>query len=329
MAKNGLKLALPFTLGYEGGVSNHPDDPGGLTFKGVTQKVYNNYRRAEGLPTRPVTEMTETELQAIYDQRYYRVIQGDRLPAGLDFAVFDFAVNSGPAQAAKELQRVLGVGVDGHIGDETVAAACAKAQEDEEKLIADYCARRLSFMKKLKNWKSFKTGWTRRVMGRQEGFQERDNGVIDIATMIARKDIAFPVAKSMIPAPMGERPGEVAASAKALPSQTAILKTNEGKGAIATIASAGGGVATLVGAVADQASKVGDKVQVISDATGKVVTGVETAKPLFNATTLLMIIAALLLLIAIGGTAWMLHYFTQRQREKFKPAYPDSSPVEP
>lgn len=316
MAKNGLKVALPFTLGFEGGFSNHKDDPGGPTMKGVTQKNYDSYRKSKGLELRTVQKITNAELNEIYDKRYYQAVRGDDLPPGLDFAVFDFAVNSGLEQAAKELQRVLGVGVDGIIGDETIEAACAAANDDEKQLIADYCLRRFNFMKKLKNWKSFKTGWTRRVMGNEEGFQEKDIGVVDIATMIALKDITFPVKPSMIPDPIGSRPGEVVASAKALPSETAVLKTSEGKGAITAIGSVGGAATAVVTAVANQAQQVGDKVQVISDATGKVVTGVKVAQPLLNTTTLLLVIAVLLLVVAGIGAAWVIHTFQQRQKEK-------------
>lgn len=328
MAKDGLKIALPFTLAYEGDFSDHKDDPGGPTMKGVTQKVYDAYRIAKRLDPRSVKLITKPELQEIYDRQYYQAIQGDRLPPGLDFAMFDFAVNSGPVQAAKELQRVLGVGVDGHVGDETIAAALQRADEDEEQLIIDLCDRRLEFMKKLKNWKSFKTGWTRRVVGNEEGVQERDNGVVDYAVMIARKDLTFPIKKSDLPAPIGARPGE-APSAKALPSETAVLKTNEGKGALAALGSAGGAVATVVGAVANQAQQVGDKVQVISDATGKVVTGVKTAQPLLNATTLLLFIAVLLLVLTGLGVAYFVHAFTQRQREKYAAPTAGLSTTEP
>lgn len=315
MAKDGLKVALPFTLGFEGGFSNHPDDPGGPTMKGVTQANYDAFRIRKGLPTRSVKLITNAELQEIYNTKYYQVIKGDELPPGLDFAVFDFAVNSGPTQAAKELQRVLGVSVDGQIGDQTIKAANDAADADEEKLIADYCARRLAFMKKLKNWKSFKTGWTRRVIGLEDGAQPNDVGVIDIATAIARKDITFPVKKALIPDPIGTKPGETV-SAKALPSETAVLKTNEGKGALTALTGAGGAATAVISAVANQAQQMGDKVQVISDATGKVVSGVKVAQPLFNTTTLLMLLCLLLLIVAGLGVAFFVYTFTQRQREK-------------
>lgn len=315
MAKGFLKVGLPITLAYEGGFSNHPDDPGGATMKGVTQRVYDAYRKAKGLNTRSVKLITNAELQDIYEQEYADKVKADELPAGLDFAMFDFAVNSGPVQAAKELQRVLGIAVDGNVGKDTITKACERAEEDEEGLIIALCERRLAFMKKLKNWKSFSTGWTRRVVGNQDGFQVDDKGVVDYAVMMARNDLTYPVKKSLLPAAIGERDGETV-SAKALPSQTAVLKTAEGKGAITAIGSVGAAATTVVTAVANQAQQVGDKVQVISDATGKVVTGVKVAQPLLNTTTLLMLIALLLLIIAAVGVYYFVHTFTLRQREK-------------
>lgn len=66
--------------------------------------------------------IADAELSAIYKRQYWDKA-GRGLPVGLDYAVFDYAVNSGPAQAARDLQRVLGVKPDGIIGAMTLAAA--------------------------------------------------------------------------------------------------------------------------------------------------------------------------------------------------------------
>lgn len=115
--------ALAKTLGFEGGVSNHPLDSGGLTKWGVTQRTYDNYRRTTGRDLAPVTEMDNVEMRAIYREDYWDPIHGDELPERLAECVFDMAVNSGVSAAKRTLQRAVGVPVDGIIGPRTLEAA--------------------------------------------------------------------------------------------------------------------------------------------------------------------------------------------------------------
>lgn len=162
MTAQNYARALSRVLVHEGDFSDHPDDPGGATMKGVTQRVYDAYRERRGEPDRPVRQITEAELQAIYRRQYWDVVKGDGLPAGVDYAVFDGAVNSGPAQAVKWLQRALGtVKVDGVIGEATLAAV--EAYPDHDRLIALMLGRRLAFLQALRTWPSFGRGWSARV----------------------------------------------------------------------------------------------------------------------------------------------------------------------
>lgn len=164
MTAQNYAQALKRVLAHEGGYANHPEDPGGATMKGVTQAVYDAYRKRRGLSTRSVRLIEEPELQAIYRQQYWDAIQGDKLPAGIDYVVFDGAVNSGPLQSVKWLQRALGnVVVDGMIGDATLAAV--EAYPNLAKLIDAICDRRLAFLKALKTWGTFGKGWSSRVTG--------------------------------------------------------------------------------------------------------------------------------------------------------------------
>lgn len=252
MSSSSKSVALKLVLAHEGGYVNHPKDPGGETNKGVTKAVYDAYRKRKGLARRSVREITATELSDIYTTGYWDKVDADALPAGVDYMVFDFAVNSGPARAIKALQRQVGAGVDGIMGDQTITMVCAAVAEDEEKFIREYCEARLAWMKTLKTWKTFGTGWQRRVMGAKLGVQVTDNGVIDYATKMAREDAEFgkvkPIAAKSLPAPIGQREGEVAG--KANESDAAVTKSKIGVGAIVS-----GAGTTIVAAkpVVDQA----------------------------------------------------------------------------
>lgn len=152
--------ALKEVLKHEGGYVNHPKDPGGATNKGITQKTYDAWRKKQKLPTRSVREIERDEVEEIYRHQYWDKVRGDDLPSGVDYAVFDFAVNSGPARAAKCLQGILGVEVDGKIGPQTLAAADGA---DDIYVIESLCDRRMMFLQDLSSWPTFGKGWTRRV----------------------------------------------------------------------------------------------------------------------------------------------------------------------
>jgi len=162
MTAQNYARALPRVLVHEGGWSNHKADPGGATMKGVTQRVYDAFRDRRGEERRSVRLIEDAELQAIYRRQYWDAIKGDSLPVGVDYVVFDGAVNSGPSQSVKWLQRALGtIKVDGVIGEATLAAV--EAYPDHDRLIALIIERRLAFLKALKTWGDFGRGWASRV----------------------------------------------------------------------------------------------------------------------------------------------------------------------
>ena len=113
-------------LVYEGGKVNDPHDPGGRTNQGITQSTFTSWLRARGQPVRDVFTMTGDERDTIYKTEYWDRVRGDEVPAGVDFVLYDAAVNSGPGQSIKWLQAALGgayVGqADGVLGAKTLAA---------------------------------------------------------------------------------------------------------------------------------------------------------------------------------------------------------------
>lgn len=158
--KHLFNEALSLVLKHEGGYVNHLADPGGATNRGVTQHTYDSWRRRMGLSVRTVRKITDAEVAAIYRRDYWNAVRGDELPAGLDYAVFDFAVNSGPRRARQFLQRVLGVEGDGVFGPVTMAAIEAS---DPSRNAVRLCETRLAWLKRLSTWGTFGRGWERRV----------------------------------------------------------------------------------------------------------------------------------------------------------------------
>jgi lysozyme family protein len=150
---------LPVTLVHEGGFSNHPKDPGGATMKGVTQRVYDGYRDGRRQPRQSVRYISNAELVEIYRFNYWNMVRGDELPAGVDLAVFDFGVNSGPGTAIKHLQKVLGIRQDAHPGAVTIAEA---SRRDPAVLVQSYMAARRAYLRSLSTFPVFGTGWMRR-----------------------------------------------------------------------------------------------------------------------------------------------------------------------
>jgi hypothetical protein len=140
MASSNFERCLAVTLKWEGGYSNHPDDPGGPTMKGITQREYASWRKQHGRRVRPVREIAEDELREIYRSEYWDAMDCGNLCAGLDLCVFDAAVNSGVGRARAWL-----------------------AQAND---ISGFCDLRLAFLKGLgRLWRVFGAGWGRRVAG--------------------------------------------------------------------------------------------------------------------------------------------------------------------
>jgi lysozyme family protein len=146
-------------LKHEGGFVNHQSDPGGMTMLGVTQRVWEEWV-GHPVDEKEMRSLTPDKVAPMYKAKYWDKIRGDDLPSGVDLAVFDCCVNSGPGRAAKMLQRVLGLTEDGAIGPNTLAKALSI---DSSKLIADYNAARLAFLQALPTWATFGKGWGRRV----------------------------------------------------------------------------------------------------------------------------------------------------------------------
>ena len=161
MTANGFARSLPPVLVYEGGKVDNPKDPGGRTNQGIIQRVYDAYRTSNGKPKQDVYKLSNDERDAIYRRQYWDAVKGDQLPEGVDFVVFDGAVNSGPGQSIKWLQRALGVEADGQLGMVTLGALDKVKNHDA--LVDRIIDRREAFLRALKTFKTFGKGWMART----------------------------------------------------------------------------------------------------------------------------------------------------------------------
>ena len=151
--------SFDFVIVNEGGFVNNPKDPGGPTNWGCTQKVW------ESFVGHPVTvddmkALTKEDVKPLYKRNYWDAIHGDALPSGLDYCLFDCAINSGVGRAAKFIQEIVGVFADGAIGNNTVTAI---NQMNTVTMINEFSDKRQAFLESLKTFPVFGKGWTKRV----------------------------------------------------------------------------------------------------------------------------------------------------------------------
>ena len=144
---------------HEGGYTNDPRDPGGPTNWGITIYDARKYWKSNATAA-DVKAMPKPFAEAIYWPHYAEPLSYDDLPAGPDYAALDYGINSGVSRAAKVVQRLVGITVDGKIGPETLAAV---GRRDSEALVNAICDERMAFLRSLKTFSTFGKGWTRRV----------------------------------------------------------------------------------------------------------------------------------------------------------------------
>ena len=220
-----LSRCTDLILESEGGWVNDP--AGGPTNMGVTLAALRAWRNMPLLTSGELRMMDRTEAARIFDSQYADKVSFDDLPSGLDYCLFDCAVNSGPGRATILLQEIVGTVADGIMGAKTIAAV--HAQPDTMRLIAAYSASRLAFMQSLRNWGPNADGWTTRVARVQHDAQQL---------------------AGMLPL-LADRPAVILAPTKAT-GPVKITATSSGRAALASV----GSVIVTAGIAAGQASAV-------------------------------------------------------------------------
>lgn len=141
MAMGNLNRCLDIVFKWEGGFVNHPKDPGGPTNRGITLATLS-HERGRRATVGDVRNLTQDEAAEIYRKKYWNLIEGDALPAGVDLLAMDIAVNSGTGRALDWLKDT---------------AHLPPVQQ-----IKTLDARRRAFWRRLKTFITFGRGWNNR-----------------------------------------------------------------------------------------------------------------------------------------------------------------------
>lgn len=158
--KNNYDAALQHVLKSEGLWSDNPKDPGGATMKGITFAVFKEWKKNPNLTKDDLRNISDQDVHDLYKQLYWNKVRGDDLPSGVDYAVFDAAVNMGVGRAAKLIQKAAGVTADGAIGSGTMQAV---ESADPKELIEKFSQLKEEFYRGLSTFDTFGKGWLRRV----------------------------------------------------------------------------------------------------------------------------------------------------------------------
>jgi lysozyme family protein len=190
MAKSRFDICLDEVLRHEGGYADHPSDPGGATNLGITHKTLARWRRISPwwkLPKSAVMDLQRAEAAKIYRASYWDRVHAGQLPHGLDLALFDFAVNSGPDRAIRTLQAELDVAADGQVGPLTLDAVATYAdRKGLGALIDAFCDRRLAFLTRLPTFATFGKGWAARVTAMRKAAMAAAGTTSNPATKISQ-----------------------------------------------------------------------------------------------------------------------------------------------
>lgn len=153
---NNFERAISFTLMWEGGYTNNPNDAGGETNFGISKRSY---------PNLDIANLTQDDAKKIYYFDYWVECRCHVLPFPLSICILDMAVHAGPSKAIKNLQSVLNVSIDGQVGPETIDAS---EKAPMRGLITNYNIKRMLFLFNIISSSDFITGWTKRIFNLME-----------------------------------------------------------------------------------------------------------------------------------------------------------------
>jgi|CXWL01.1.fsa_nt_gi lysozyme family protein len=144
----------------EGPYSNDPGDNGGMTTWGITANEVCLWRKVKRVSEADMRTFTQSEAREILDAWYWGPLHCDELPVGVDYIVMDAGLLHGIDRAARWLQIVTGVSIDGRVGPKTLLAAQKFKAVETVARITELRRRRA---KAHPDAKHFLKGWTNRI----------------------------------------------------------------------------------------------------------------------------------------------------------------------
>lgn len=168
-----FRECLPLLLAHEGGYVDDKADPGGATNLGVTLATARAYHldldHDGDIDRADVRALKPDDVAPVYYRGYWLASSAEKCPRGLDYMVFDAAVNQGVSRAVRWLQAVVGVAPDGVVGPRTIAAL---GIVNRAMAIAFYADMREDHYRSLKTFGRFGKGWLRRLREAEAKAQE-------------------------------------------------------------------------------------------------------------------------------------------------------------
>jgi lysozyme family protein len=163
---NNFDRSFALVMKSEGGFTDDEKDPGnklpdgrkGCTNHGVTQAAWESYLGRK-VSRQEMLDLTTEGVKPFYKKMYWDTCKCDRLPAGVDYLVFDLSVNGGASRGSKTLQSAVGAFADGAIGEKTLAAV---GEISANEIVEKFTKEKVAFYKSLNNPR-FEKGWLNRA----------------------------------------------------------------------------------------------------------------------------------------------------------------------
>lgn len=161
---NNFEKAFDRVIGHEGGYTSDTKDRANWTSGICGQGECKGTKyglSAMTYPTLDIYNITVEQAKAIYKRDWWDKLGMDKYHPALAYQMFDASINHGATTANKFLQKAVGVTADGIVGTKTLAAIKSKDIKD---VLTLFLATRLQYFTEISTWKTYCTGWSRRVV---------------------------------------------------------------------------------------------------------------------------------------------------------------------
>jgi lysozyme family protein len=155
--------SFELVIGHEGGFTKDRRDRGNWTSGviGVGQLKGTKYGvSAMSYPDLDIVNLTLDQAKAIYKKDFWDKCRCDELPSGIDYVVFDAAINHGPSRAIKLIQTAVNATPDGILGPNSLSNI---QKTDPVKAVTEFCVQRMMFFTDISTFNVYGLGWTRRA----------------------------------------------------------------------------------------------------------------------------------------------------------------------